>query len=173
MLILCFVLATLALILQGTAIPQMAILAYAPFVAYATLRSELMRALFLSALAGAIMDTVSEDPMGVHALNYVVTTALLFKVKKHFSHDEPLHLSLFSGLFSSLSTSIQLFLLFLFDRRVPFGGRWILGELIAMPVVDALYAFVWFAAIIALGEKMRRMWNLFWLKRKNPSPISH
>jgi hypothetical protein len=41
-----------------------------------------------------------------------------------------------------------------------------------MPVIDALYAFVWFGAPLALFEKIRLMWVHYWLKRKNPSPTS-
>ena len=39
--------------------------------------------------------------------------------------------------------------------------------------IDALYAFVWFAAPLVLFDKMKRMWVLFWLKRKNLSHTSH
>lgn len=166
MLILAFLLALTALILQGLLIPHIALLAFAPLIALVTLRSPLPRALWLSALAGVLMDLLSDDPMGLHALNYVCISALLFRVRQHFSHDQPFHLSLFSGLVSLLSTSLQLILLFLFDKKIPFGGRWIFADLIGMPAIDALYAFVWFAAPLALAEKLHRMWILFWLKKK-------
>ena len=173
MFIVAFILAALALIIQGIVVPTISILAFAPFLALATLKCEWARALWLAALAGACIDVVSDDPMGLHALNYVITTALLYRIRNHFLYNETLHLSLFSGLVSALSTALQLFLLFLFDRRVPFGGKWIFADLIGMPVIDALYAFVWFAAPLALADQLRRMWVLFWLKRKTPSPISH
>lgn len=172
MLIFAFILGLTALILQGILLPQLAILAFAPFLALVTMKCPLKKALALSVLAGAMLDLLSEDPMGLHALNYAIITSLLFKSKKHFSHEQPLHLSLFSALISLLSTILQLILLFLFDRRVPFGGRWIFADLIGMPLIDALYAFVWFAAPLALFEKLRRMWVIFWLKKKNLSPIS-
>ena len=173
MLIFAFILAILAVILQGLLIPRIAILAFAPLLALLALRSDLPRALWLAALAGSIMDALSEDPMGLHALNYVLITAFFFRYRTHFSYDQPSHLSLLTALISSASTLLQLTFLFLFDRRVPFGGRWVFTDLVGMPVIDALYAFVWFAAPLALADKLRRMWVLFWLKRKNPSPISH
>lgn len=173
MLIIAFVLSTAALVMQGIFVPKLTILAFAPFLAFVIMRCELPRALWLSALAGGTIDLLSDDPMGLHALNYTIVIALLFRFRKHFSYDQPLHLSLFSGVISVLSTALQLMLLFLFDRRVPFGGKWVLADLIGMPVIDALYAFVWVAAPLALFEKLRRMWVLYWLKRKNPSPISH
>lgn len=173
MLIFAFILGAIALILQGILIPRIAIFAFAPFLALATLRCELMRALTLSALAGAALDLLSDGPMGLHALNAILTTAILFRIRRRFSHNDPLHLSFFSGLVSALSTVLQLILLFLFDRRVPFGGKWAFADFIGMPAIDALYAFVWFVAPLSLADKLRRMWVLFWLKRKNLSPMSH
>lgn len=173
MLFSAFSLGFLALILQGILLPRLSILAFAPFVGLAILQPNLPRALWLSAAAGCVVDLFSDDPMGLHALNYVVVAALLFRIRKHFSYEQPLHLSLFTALISVSSTLLQLVLLFLFDRRVPFGGKWILADLIGMPVIDALYAFVWVTAPLSLFEKFRRMWVLFWLKRKNPSPTSH
>jgi len=165
--------ASLALILQGIILPRIAILAFSPFLALVMMRCELGRALWLSALAGALVDLLSDDPIGLHAVNYALVTFILFRVKKHFSYDQPFHLSLYTAFASSLSTGLQLMLLFLFDRRVPFDGRWFFADLVGMPVIDALYAFVWFAAPLVLFDKMKRMWVLFWLKRKNLSRTSH
>jgi cell shape-determining protein MreD len=172
MLIIAFLLSLIALILQGILIPKLTLLAFAPFLALVIMRSELIRALYLSGLAGGLVDLVSDDPMGLHALNYAIVTIVLFRARKHISYDQPFHLSLFTAIISLLSTALQLVLLFLFDRRVPFGGKWIFADLIGMPVIDALYAFVWFGAPLALFEKIRLMWVHYWLKRKNPSPTS-
>lgn len=172
MLILAFLLSTIALILQGILLPQISILAFSPFLALVILRSNLHQTLFLSLLAGMIMDLLSNDPMGVHPLCYAIVSTLLFKAKKHFLYDEPFHLSLFTAFFSSVCTIFQLLLLFLFDRRVPLQGRWALIDLLAMPVIDGLYAFVWFAAPLSFFSKLKRTWNLFWLKRKRLSRIS-
>lgn len=172
MLIFAFFLGALALVLQGLIIPHIAILAFAPFLALCILRCDLIRALWLSALCGCMVDVLSEDPIGLHALNYVLTTAALYRLRNPFSYEQPLHLSLFTGFISFFSTFLLLILLFLFDRRVPFAGRWVFADLIGMPVIDALYAFVWFAPPLALANKIVRTWIIFWLKRKNLSPIS-
>lgn len=173
MLIIAFTMATIALFLQGIILPRIAILAFAPFIALVLMRCDLSRALWLSALAGALVDLLSDDPIGLHALNYAIVAFVLFRVKNHFSYDQPFHLSLYTGFVSSLSTGLQLILLFLFDRRVPFDGRWFFADLVGMPVIDALYAFVWFAAPLVLFDKLKRIWVLFWLKRKNLSRTSH
>jgi rod shape-determining protein MreD len=171
MLLIAFVLATAALLLQGILIPHLSLLAFAPFLSLAIMRAN--SPLWLGALAGALVDLFSDDPMGLHALNYTFITALLYRYRRHFLFDQPLHLCLLTALISLLSTLTQLFLLFLFDRRIPFDGKWIFGDLVAMPAMDALYAFVWFAAPLAFCNFIRQLWVRYWLKRKNPSPISH
>jgi hypothetical protein len=47
------------------------------------------------------------------------------------------------------------FLLFLFDRRVPFEGRWVFSELIGAPLLDGFFAFVWVFAPLKFFEKIR------------------
>jgi rod shape-determining protein MreD len=136
----------------------------------------LPRVLWLSALAGCVVDLFSDHPIGLHALNYTICASLLSRFRRHVSSSEPLHLSLFTGIYSFVSTILLLILLFLFDRRVPFDGKWIFTDIVGMPVMDAVYAFVWFAAPLALIEKLRRIgrrwWMTVWLKRKNLSPTS-
>ena len=134
MLILAFFLGLAALILQGILLPRLPILALAPFLCLAMIRCKKEKALWLSALGGAIVDLLSDDPIGLHALNYTLVSALLFRFKNYFSDDQPFHLSLFTMITSSLSTLLQLILLFLFDRRVPISGKWALIDIFAMPI---------------------------------------
>lgn len=172
MLVFAFLLATSALLLQGVLVPGISLFAYAPWIALVTLKRPLIRALWLSAAGGLCLDLLSDHPFGIHALAFAATSMVLFRLRKHFSAEDPLHLGLYSSLVSFVGTLTILFLLFLFDRRVPFAGIWIFGDLIAMPIVDGIYAAIWFAGPLALFVKMRRQWMLFWLKRKNPSLTS-
>lgn len=167
MLTVSWFLATFALLLQCIFLPRIGILAYAPWIALAVLRCPLFGALWRSAAAGAFLDLLSDDPIGLHALNYALTAFLFHRFRSPFSYDQPLHLSLCTALVSASSTLIQLALLFLFDRRVPFGGKWELADFLGMPAIDALYAFVWFAAPLAFFDWLRRYWVVFWIKRKN------
>jgi len=176
MLISAFLLGTIALFIQCFFPPLIPLLAYAPFLALVILRTTMQRSLWAAAAAGAILDLISDDPMGIHALNYTLTVFLLYPYRSRFLYDQPFHFSLVTALISIFSTLIQLALLFLFDRRVPFNGKWLLADILGMPVLDALYAFVWFSAPLALFKWTRRMWRqkwkLFWFKKKNPSQDS-
>lgn len=173
MLILAFFLALLATIFQGILIPQIQILPFVPFLSLVLMKCKPHNSLWIAALTGAFIDTLSDDPMGLHALNYVIVVGLFTRFRNYFSFEKPLHLSLFSFCISFSSISLQLLLLFLFDRRIPFGGKWTFVELIGMSLIDTLYAFIWFAVPITLTTKLRQMCVLFWLQRKNRSPTSH
>lgn len=173
MLISAFFLALFAFFIQGIFIPKIAILAFSPFLAYALLLSKFPKAFILSIIAGGCMDLFSSDPFGVHALNFSIVTFSFHRLKKHFLYEKPLHLSLLSILISMHSTFLGFFLLFLFDRRVPFSGRWVFTDLIGMPIFDGLYAFVWFSAPITLFQFIKKFVVIFWLKRKTRSLTSH
>ncbi len=169
MLILAFLLALSVWLMQATCVLNLQILAFIPFLAVLILKASLKKTLWLAALVGILVDLLSDDPMGVHALNYVITCALFFRIKRLFHFEQ---LSLLAGMLSSLSTLLQWILLFLFDRRVPFNGKWIFADVVAMPVLDALYAFVWFHAPLALAVFLYKTWILYWLKKKSLSPTS-
>lgn len=148
-----FTLALAALFFKTILFPNFVLLTFAPFLAIVTLSSPLPKCLILAFISGATLDLLSNDPMGVHALNYTVISLIFFRYRRYFSAQLPLHLSLFTFFISFGSTILQLFLLFLFDRRIPFTGKWILGDLILMPAMDALYALLWFAYPLKLFEK--------------------
>lgn len=162
MLSVTFFLTTLALLLQNILLPKLCLLAYAPWIALLILRCELPKALWLAALSGAFVDCLSEDPSGIHALNYITITMLLFRFKHRLVFDHPLHLSLFTVIISFVSTLLQLFLLFLFDRRVPFTGQWAFGDLSLMPIADGIYALVWVSAPLFAYKKLRQFAGSYW-----------
>ena len=153
MIIVAFLLATAALFMQTILFPDFVILAFAPWIALVVLTCSLPKCLSLAMLAGSFLDILSDDPMGVHALNYTLIACFAYRYRRYFSYDQPLHLSLFTLLLSFGSTLLQLFLLFLFDRRIPFTGEWIFGDLIIMPLADAIYALLWFAYPLRLFNK--------------------
>lgn len=169
MLLFAFLLSITALILQSILPMQACILAFSPFLALVMLRCSLYQTLWLSALSGSILDLISSDPIGTHSLSYTLVSALFFRIRKMFLYEEPFHLAIVTSILSFGITIFELFFLFLFDRRVPFGGRWFLTDFLGMPLVDGFYAFVWFAGPLSLYFKCKKMWGVFWLRRKRIS----
>lgn len=169
-----FFLCLIVHLFQGVLLPGFPILAFAPFFALCCLRSSLKSTLWLAAAAGAWVDLFSDDPIGLHALNYTVISAIFYHFKRRFSHEDPIHLGIYTSLISAASTLLQLFLLFLFDRRVPVSGKWALADWIGMPIVDGLYALICLAGPLKLFQWLRYEWTVYWLRKtkKNPSQIS-
>ncbi len=170
MLLFAYFLSALALLAQATVLPHLPILAFTPFLALSCLLRNFDRALLCGCMAGLTIDLLASDPFGLHALTYSLSLALCYPLKNLFSSDEPMQLSLYTSLLSIGTTLIQVLLLFLFDRRIPFCGRWWMTDWIALPVVDAIYALIWFAGPLALFRVVRRRWVIYWLKKKSPSP---
>lgn len=170
MLIIAFLLGTITLFLQSILFPHFVLLAFAPWIALVVLYCPSPKCLYLACLSGIFIDLITDDPMGIHALNYTIIAWFLMRYKRYFLYDQPFHLSLFTLLVSFCSTLLQLFLLFLFDRRIPFAGQWAFGDLVFMPVADAIYAFLWFAWPLRLINHG----STYWLNiKKKLFPTSH
>jgi hypothetical protein len=75
---------------------------------------------------------------------------LLYHQKRHFFHDKPLALSLFTALISSLSTLLQWMLITLFSSPFPLSWKSALSDFLFMPCVDGCYAFFWFSCPMLL-----------------------
>ncbi|MBS0625344.1 MAG: hypothetical protein JSS32_04770 [Verrucomicrobia bacterium] len=157
-------------ILQGVLFPAFPLLAFAPFFAFCCLKTTLKSTLWLAASAGLWVDLFSDDPFGLHSVNYTVISALFYPLKRRFSHEEPIHLGLYTSFISAASTLLQLFLLFLFDRRVPISGKWALVDCLGMPIVDGIYALVFLSGPLRLFQWLRYQWVVYWLRRKKKNP---
>jgi len=157
-----FLLSLMALIIQMHM--HFPILAFVPFLAVVSLLAKFSNAILLAALAGFCLDLVSSDPFGIHALNYSLCVLALYRYRTLFSATIPLQFSIYTAVFSSVSTILQIGLLFLFDSEPKFLGRW---WLVCLPCIDAVYALIWFAGPLALVRMGRRMWSIFWLKRNS------
>ncbi len=150
--------------LFGTALfPHIKFTAFAPFLALLYNKKSFSSSLWISALCGLSLDLLSSERLlGLYALSYSLTTLLAFKQKRHFFEDKPLALSLFTLLISVISTLCQILLISIFDRSLPLSGKLFLTDIILMPMVDALYAFLWFSCPMMLYLHIQRVgWRAF------------
>lgn len=122
--------------------PGFCLVGFSPLLTYIILKKKITSALSFGCFLGMIMDLLSSDPVGVHAINYTAIVFILHRNKKYFSLEKSLHVSILTYFVAALSTLLQAFLLFLFDRRIPFTGECLLMDVIIMPVVDAGYAWI-------------------------------
>ena len=118
MIIFAFLLSLMALFLKITTFPDLPILPFIPLLAILSLLRPFSKTILLATLSGFIVDLLSSDPLGIHALNYALCTLICFRFRTLFSSESPLQLGLYTILYSFASTQLQIALLFLFDRRV-------------------------------------------------------
>jgi len=142
------------------------VLPFAPFLALLGLSRPLSKTLHISCFSGLLIDLLSYDPFGIHALNYTLTSLFCYRWQKRFSAEIPLQFALFTAIFSTASTILQALLLFLFDRRILFQGIWWITDGPVLAICDALYALIWFAGPMAFYRIARRTWGIYWLKKE-------
>ncbi len=147
-------------------LPRVHLFAFSPFLALLYNNTSFIKSLWMASLCGLIIDLLSSEfRFGVHALNYCLTTLLLYKQKKHFIEDKALALSLFTVIISIVSTPLQFFLISTFGRALPLSGKLILTDLMIMPVADAVYAFLWFTCPLKLYAHIKKIgWKAFYFK---------
>jgi cell shape-determining protein MreD len=151
----------------GTALTQeIKLFAFSPFLAILYNRLNFQKSLWSASLCGLMIDLLSaEFALGLYALNYCLTTLLLFNQKKHFLEDKPLALSLFTMLISIVSTVLQWLLMCIFERGLPLSTKLLLTDLIAMPLLDAVYAYVWLSCPMMLYLHIKKIgWRAFYSK---------
>lgn len=141
--------------------------AFSPLVVFYLIHTPLITTLWASVGLGLLADIVSSSHMGVNALNFFLTSFLLYRQRKHFIKDNPYNLSLFTSLYSIVWTILYAVLIFLFDRRILIHGKWLITDLFIMPALDGLYAYICFTLPFALLDKMRAR------KKKNESEESN
>jgi cell shape-determining protein MreD len=133
--------------------PNFHILPFTPFLALACMRKSFLTTLWLSVLSGIVMDLItSELGFGLNALALTVVSGIMYRQKHHFFADSPLALSIYTTLISSL-TSFFLLLL----QGVTLSPSILFSELIFMPILDGVYAFLWFTCPMKLyhyGKKV-------------------
>jgi rod shape-determining protein MreD len=144
-------------------LPHIRLLAFAPFLGLLYNQTSFVKSLWLASLCGLAIDLLcSEFRLGIHALNYCLTTLLLYKQKRHFFEDKPLALSLFTVPISIVSTLLQVFLISIFDHALPLSGKLLVTDLMIMPLADAIYAFLWFTCPMMLFIHIKKVgWSAF------------
>ena len=94
---------------------------------------------------GLLIDLFSAKAIfGFHALAYCLTTALLYGRKQHLFEDHFTTIPLLTGIFSTVFTLSQFFLLRIFQRPFPLDLYWLASDTIFMPLCDCIYALLCF-----------------------------
>lgn len=144
--------------------PGIRLVTFAPFLAIAYTRVVFAKALWLALACGLILDLLSTGQhFGLYALNFVITSVVIFPQRRHFFEDKALALSLFTAVIAAFSTLLQLILVHLFDKGMLVSWKTFLSDVVGMSIVDGIYAFLWFTCPMRLYTYIEKTgWkNLF------------
>jgi hypothetical protein len=156
-LIIPFLLALVAHLYGGIFTAPLHLIAFAPFFAISMQRLSLLGTLWTAALTGLLVDmTSSWLRFGFFALSYTLTCWIAYKQRKHFFEDQAISLSLYTAFISCLSSTVQLALLAFGPSRLPLDLPFLATDLLLMPLVDGLYAFLWFTCPLQLYTLIKR-----------------
>lgn len=146
--------------------PNLRLIAFAPFLALVYLRKDFPRSLWLAFWCGLIMDCLtSQFFLGLQALNYLLATLLLYRQKRHFFEDKSLSLPLFTAIVSLVSTILHWMFLYALDKKIPMTWKFAAIDLLIMPLLDAVYAFVWFTCPMQFYHYVRKVgWKKLFFK---------
>lgn len=146
--------------------PHVHLLYFAPFLVIALYQKSLAACLWYAALCGLSIDLLSDgNRLGFYALNYSLTTLLLFPQRKNFFSDSISTLPLMSFLFSALSTVVEIASRFSMGTLPTLSLQWAFTDLIAMPAADALFAFALFILPHAVFGKPERKGRDYFIPR--------
>jgi rod shape-determining protein MreD len=162
-----FFLALFTALFGSVFFPFTRLFAFAPFLAIVFTRTSFAFSLWAACLCGLIIDLLSSQArFGLYSLTYCLTTIFAFSQKRHFFDDKPLALALFTALISCISSFLELFLLYILNKKLPITSKFIITDIFAMSILDALYAFIWFTCSIKLINHIQRLgWGFLFTKK--------
>ena len=132
---------------QGALFPEFSLFPWASWLSATLLLTSWTSSLWLAALGGVACDLFSDAPFAIHAIGFTLITALWHRLRRYFLFENLFHWALLSSLLSFSFTALFFILLFLFDKRAIFAGKWFLLDWTIMPLVDGVYTLLLGAAI--------------------------
>lgn len=138
--------------------PWLKLYFWAPFLVILIYKKPFFTCLWGAFSCGLLIDFFSAHaPLGLNALTFVVATGILYERRQNFFGDSLSTLPLMVLFFSMLSTTIEALLLYVLQKGFLISWRWLLTDLLAMPVLDALYAFgIFILPFALLGQRPRQ-----------------
>lgn len=166
--ILLYAFISLATLLIHPSLFAVRLLPFAPLLAHLTVRTGKAPPYATAALCGLLFDLFTAGTrFGFTSLIALLATLSLFFFRRILFADRLLSLPLHTALFSSLFTFFSLILYPFFHTPPPFSLYFFLHEITLPPLVDGLYALLFFTLPTLLWQKGKKAFLLhFWEKRR-------
>lgn len=139
--------------------PSIKLYYFIPFLIRCFYLKPLNTALKAALMTGFIIDLLSADSrFGLYSANYVITTYFLYGLKRNFFEDSSTTLAFMTFFFSLFSTILQLLFITLLDhQKLLLSPYFLFTDLILMPVLDSLFAAVFFTLPrLLFGKPVRK-----------------
>jgi hypothetical protein len=150
-------LACLFLFLGTAFFPHFRVWPFAPLMVILFHRTTFLQALWGSFFCGLAMGfTSSQFSFGILALSHATTTLFLYGQKRHFFEDKVSAFSIYSALISIFLSSTLILFSSLSEKQIPLTSSLFFSDLLVMPLLDALYAFLWFTLPTSLYGYIKR-----------------
>lgn len=160
----CF--ATFLVFFGDALYPGIKLAFYAPLIVICFYRLPFILCLWVSLACGLLIDLLASTQMfGVHALNYCLSTALIYGRRQNFYNDSISTIPVLTALFSVSSTLLQLIFLFSMDKSFTLTWKWVATDIILMTLLDSAYAFSCFTLPYVLLNMRPQRHRSFTLKR--------
>lgn len=139
---------------------------FSSFLIIAYYKKSFVHCLWLSLICGFIIDLLASQPrIGMHALDYCLTTLALYNQRKNFFADSLTTLPLMTFFFSVLSTLIFVFLGYMMELNINLYWSWVLTDLLILPAGDGFAAFLFFIVPpLLIGKKPKKGKDYFLLR---------
>lgn len=143
--------------------PHLSLLYFAPLLVICFYHYSFETCLWIALWCGLVLDLLSSGShLGLYALNFILTVALLYAQKRHFFSDRLSTLPIMTFFFSDLFSLFQLLLFYVFEKGVGISGEFLFRELILVPFWNASFAFFVFELPFWLfGKKQRKAQDYF------------
>ena len=143
--IIAFLLSFIAFFIFDIFFPRLHLTYFAPFLIITYYEKDKTSALWLSLVCGLIIDCLSSQAyFGIFALNYCLTTMLIYEFKPFFFEDAITTIPVMTSCFCFFSTILHFILLHIFDIGFTMTWKWLAIDAIMMSIVDGLYGLALF-----------------------------
>ncbi len=127
------------------------LMAFAPLMTKSYFEKDLHRSLYMALFCGALVDLFSSQThFGITIINYTLTTLLIHRLKWRLNPHKIYSIFIFTLLFSFTSTTLSLLM-----SDLPFQLK---EGLLISPLLDALYAFIWFSCPQLIYDQCKIQW---------------
>ena len=142
-----FVCSSLLTIFSSALFPKISIFFFIPFLVFVFFKKNFIQTLFWAFFCGLIVDLFSSKHFGIFSFSYVLMSFLLFS-KKRFFKETPFNIAIFSSIASFVFTIIFVLLSLIFNSVVKISFLFVISDLIIMPILDGIYAFLFFTILV-------------------------